>query len=207
MVYTDSARAQRLLLFWSDLWKPQGLPAPPCEPLLQAYDHPRRAYHNLEHLEDVLQWTVGLPISAAERQLLQVALFYHDVVYESRRGDNEAASAAWAQRDLRALNYPATAEVVALIMDTRHDSEPATELGKWMVDVDLSILGSSTARFDRYNEAVRAEYRWVPWFLYRSRRRQVLRAFLARDAIYATPFFRERLEAAARVNLERATRL
>jgi predicted metal-dependent HD superfamily phosphohydrolase len=203
----DSARAQRLLLFWTDLWRRESLPAPQGEPVLQAYAGAARAYHNLEHLEEVLDWTRQLPVEEPVRSHLQIALWYHDVVYDSRRGDNETASAAWAQRDLSAVGYAATAEIVGLILDTKHDREPASSAGQWIVDVDLSILGASSDRFDRYNEAVRAEYRWVPWFLYKRKRRDVLRAFLQRPSIYATEFFKERLEAAARLNLERAIKL
>ena len=51
---------------------------------------------------------------------------------------------------------------------------------------------------------VRAEYRWVPGWLYRRKRKEVLAGFLARPAIYGTERFRARLEGRARENLRRA---
>lgn len=60
------------------------------------------------------------------------------------------------------------------------------------------------AVFDAYDEAIRAEYRWVPGFLYRRKRAEIQERFLARDRIYATEVWRERLERPARANLARA---
>lgn len=63
-----------------------------------------------------------------------------------------------------------------------------------LVDIDLSILGAPRARFDEYEAQVRAEYGWVPRFLFRTKRRDVLAGFLARHSIYNTPTLRESLE-------------
>ena len=41
----------------------------------------------------------------------------------------------------------------------------------------------------------------MPGFVYRMKRRSVLKAFLARPSIYCTDHFRERYEAQARSNL------
>ena len=60
--------------------------------------------------------------------------------------------------------------------------------------------------FAEYDAQVRAEYRWVPGWLYRRKRREVLAGFLARPAIYGTERFRERFEGRARENLIQATR-
>ncbi len=45
---------------------------------------------------------------------------------------------------------------------------------------------------------------WVPGFLFRRKRREILDAFLARPHIYNTTHFRERYEAVARANLARS---
>lgn len=172
------------------------------EPILQAYAAAGRAYHNQEHLSETLDWLDIIPVAPKEGALLAVALFYHDVVYNGHRSDNEAQSAAWAQKDLE--GSPWAAPVADLILDTRHAAVPQSDLGKWIVDIDLSVLGSSEERFARYDRDVRAEYRWVPWFLYKRQRRLILEGFLARPAIYATDFFRQRLETPARQNLATA---
>ncbi len=174
------------------------LPDQDSSPLLDAYAEPGRGYHNLEHLEEVLEWVDRVPLSEAEKDRLSLALFYHDAVYDGKRADNEQASADWCRRDL------GNRAEVELILDTRHSAQPFTELGLWMVDIDLSVLGSEPSRFDRYEKGVRQEYSWVPWFLFRRKRKQILLQFLERPHLYFTEFFRQRLEASARANLHRA---
>lgn len=169
-----------------------------CGPLLEAYGQPGRGYHNLEHLEEVLEWVDQVPLGQLEKERLSLALFYHDVVYDGKRGDNEQASADWCRRDL------GERAEVELILDTRHAAEPSTQLGRWMVDIDLSVLGAEPARYDRYETGVRREYSWVPLFLFRRKRKQILLQFLERPHLYFTEFFRERLEERARANLQRA---
>lgn len=190
-----SPRLDRLRQRWRNLF-----PTISPEPVLRAYNHASRAYHNLEHLEEVLEWTDRVPLPVAERELLARALFYHDAIYDSHRSDNERASADWALQD--------TGEeaLVGLILDTRHAVAPVAPLGEWMVDIDLAILGAEPSRFDRYDADVRREYAWVPNWLYRRKRRQVLRGFLRRSRIYHTDFFNQQLESSARRNLERVLR-
>jgi len=184
------------------LWADSGFP-PPSSEVLNAYCQPSRHYHNLQHLEEVLQWTLQLPLPADERCLLEAALFYHDAVYDSRRHDNELLSAQWARGELEFLGAERVEVIVGLILDTRHKTVPKSPLGCWMVDVDLAILGADWDRVHRYHQDVRREYSWVPWFLYRSQRRKLLQAFLHRPQLYLTDYFRQRLEAKARTNLAR----
>lgn len=189
----DSRRLERLRQRWRKL-----LPELDPEPILQAYAAPGRGYHNLQHLEEVLQWVDEVPLEQSEKDRLSIALFYHDAVYDGKRGDNEQASADWCRRDL------GERAEVELILDTRHAVEPASQLGRWLVDIDLSVLGAERARFDAYEKGVRQEYSWVPWFLFRRKRKQILIQFLERPRLYFTEFFRQRLEATARANLQRA---
>jgi predicted metal-dependent HD superfamily phosphohydrolase len=73
-----------------------------------------------------------------------------------------------------------------------------------LVDIDLSILGATPERFDEYEVQVRQEYAWVPGPLFRRKRGEILQAFLVRPSIYSMPWFRQRLEAQARSNLQRS---
>ena len=63
-----------------------------------------------------------------------------------------------------------------------------------LVDIDLSILGTDAARLEEYEQQVREEYAWVPDFLFRRTRGKILQGFLARQGIYATAHFHDRLE-------------
>lgn len=65
-------------------------------------------------------------------------------------------------------------------------------------------IGECLARFEEYEQQVREEYAWVPDFLFRRTRGKILQGFLARQAIYATAHFHDRLEKKARENLARS---
>jgi predicted metal-dependent HD superfamily phosphohydrolase len=139
---------------------------------------------------------------------VEAAIWFHDAVYDATRPDNEARSADLAERQLRAMGA-AEAFVVKvhdLILDTRHTSAPTSSDGRWLVDIDLSILGGEADAYDEYDRAIRLEYAHVPEEAYRVGRASVLRSFLARPAIYLTDYFRDRYEAAARENLARSIR-
>lgn len=101
-------------------------------------------------------------------------------------------------------------EVRALVRDlvlvTRHSGSPVSVDEQVLVDIDLSILGADTPRFDEYERQIRAEYSYVPGFLFRRKRKQILQSFLDRPVIYSTAVLRYRLEARARENLGRAIR-
>jgi predicted metal-dependent HD superfamily phosphohydrolase len=89
-------------------------------------------------------------------------------------------------------------------MDTRHVVSPASNDGRYVVDIDLSILGEAAERFDAYERAIRLEYAHVPDDAFRPGRATILRQFLDRPRIYGTDFFRDRYEATARANLARS---
>jgi predicted metal-dependent HD superfamily phosphohydrolase len=189
---------------WSDLGvaPPEGLRAEVAE----AWQEPWRAYHTIDHLE------AGLALLAECRNLasapaeLDLAFYFHDAVYDPKRSDNEEKSAQLAKKVLlEAGAAPELAQrIYDLVMVTRHDAEPADSDAALLVDVDLAILGAERADYDRYEQAVREEYSWVPRILFRRKRREILKAFLARPRIYRTAALHERFEAAARGNLTRA---
>jgi predicted metal-dependent HD superfamily phosphohydrolase len=195
----DSHRFRRC---WNAL-QAQGDPALVFAKLQRAYDEPHRAYHDAMHLADCLQQLDCVRDQAIAPMQLEMALWYHDAIYDPRASDNEARSAAMARRDLQAGRVlPARIEVIdELIMATKHDSAAETLDAALLVDIDLSILGRSREEFEHYDRAIRAEYAWVPEDQYRAGRSAVLERFLTRPAIYATAWFRARYEVAARRNL------
>lgn len=187
------------------VWRDLGLtPSPQLfTTLAERYAEPHRAYHTAQHIDECLAY-VDLARTECERPAeIELALWFHDAIYDTRASDNERRSADWCTRELASAGAPATvaASVHALIMATRHDAVPAGHDEQLLTDIDLSILGASRERFDEYETQVRIEYEWVPAAVFRTERAKVLRHFLSRPAIYATPFFRDRLEANARRNL------
>ena len=174
--------------------------------LADAWREPQRRYHTLQHLAECLAHLEPVRQLAEAPGEVELALWFHDAVYDVRGHDNEARSAAWAADELRAAGVAGAAatRVRDLVMSTRHAALPETLDEALLVDIDLAILGAPQERFAQYEAQVRAEYAWVDDAVFRSRRRDVLTGFLARPTIYATAHFRALLEAAARTNLERS---
>jgi len=144
---------------------------------------------------------------AAERPAeVELAVWFHDAIYETRRRDNEEKSAQWACDSALAsgLSTASAAHIYDLVMVTKHNAVPFGRDAEVLVDIDLGILGTEAARFDEYENQVREEYSWVPWPLYRRERRRVLHEFLSRQAIYCTEHFRASYEAQARENVARS---
>ncbi len=66
--------------------------------LVAAYTAPGRHYHNLAHIEDCLAALARVEnLSPREREILSEAIWWHDVVYDATRADNEELSAQLAE--------------------------------------------------------------------------------------------------------------
>ena len=190
---------------WQHAW--QGLGATPPAGLLQAllaaYAEPQRRYHTRQHLAECLAHFEAVQNRAQHPAEVELALWFHDAVYDIKGKDNELRSAQWAAQ---ALGEAGLAEAICgrvheLVMATRHEVLPEHDDARLLVDIDLAILGADSERFAQYDAQVRAEYAWVPWPIYGIKRKQVLQGFLQRKAIYATPYFHARLEQQAHANL------
>ena len=174
--------------------------------VLARYREPQRHYHTVHHLDECFERWPEIRAHPAHPAEVEIALWFHDAIYDTHRADNEALSAALARDTALGLGVAAgpAQRIADLILCTRHAVEPEGPDAEALVDVDLSILGAASARFDEYERQVRREYSWVPEETFRKRRAEVLRQFLARSHIYSTRAFRERYEPAARANLERS---
>ena len=69
------------------------------------------------------------------------------------------------------------------------------------MDIDLAILGASSARFLQYEQQIRQEYSWVSIDTYTVKRAEILHHFACQKPIYKTPYFQQRLEKMAQANL------
>lgn len=156
--------------------------------LAAAYGADGRFYHNLSHIEHTLDVAEQLREVAVDFTAVQLALWFHDVVYNPRRSDNEAESAAYAERVLRPFGVPddLLAKVRTLILATQTHEASNDPDGWVMLDADLAILSAPPAQYDAYAQAIRQEYSFVPEEAYVVGRTAVLQKFLARSPFYCT---------------------
>jgi len=173
--------------------------------LVAAYADTSRHYHNLAHVAKLLAQVARFPVRDAP--VLNLAIWYHDAVYNALRHDNEAKSAEMALKFLQETNLaPArqvrVAELIRRTQDHTQPQPPNDADLLLFLDADLSILGAPEAAYWDYARQVRREYHLVPDLLYRPGRRQVLAKLLAAPVLFHTPTLRAELDAPARRNLQ-----
>jgi predicted metal-dependent HD superfamily phosphohydrolase len=177
--------------------------------LEQRYSEPHRRYHTGEHIRAVLSdaaWIAdALSLTEADCALLTLAACAHDVVYDARPGDDERVSARWASCALSraGVGDDAVRRVAQLVLSTlAHEALAGDPVAAALLDADLAILGAEPAVYDRYAQAVRAEFSSVPDDLWRAGRPAVLTSLLGRSSVFVTEPAIGRWEAAARANMQ-----
>jgi predicted metal-dependent HD superfamily phosphohydrolase len=173
------------------------------------YTSSRRHYHNLHHLQALLQFCETYAGQLQDPDVIAFAVFYHDIIYNVLRKDNEPRSAGLTVKRLLALGVPAVkVEQVKIFIEATQthtvssDVTNTTDL-QLFLDFDMSILGAGWDAYEAYTRQVRREYRIYPDKLYYPGRRQFLQHCLQAAFIFQTPVFRDRYEAQARENMAR----
>lgn len=171
--------------------------------VVRAWGEPHRRYHDLAHLAAVLGLVGQLSADAPDPDAVRLAAWYHDVVYDPQRNDNEAVSAGRARAGLRGLvPDERIAEVERLVLLTAgHAVEPGDANGAVLCDADLAVLASPPEAYAGYASAVRAEYGHVPDDLFTAGRIAVLEQLLALPRLYRLPAVADSWEPRARANM------
>jgi len=169
------------------------------------YREENRFYHNLSHVKALLTLFESLKDKVSNPNAVRFSIWFHDVIYDSQRNDNEEESAKFAFEMLGKLQVGTETleNVQDLILATKHhDGSHRSHDAKLFLDMDLAILGSSEERYREYSQAIRKEYAWVTESAYREGRQKVLKHFIERDKIYFTDEMQGRYEKLARKNIQ-----
>ncbi|HEX5883428.1 MAG TPA: hypothetical protein VFY67_02675 [Pyrinomonadaceae bacterium] len=196
---------------WKNSWSELGVPITPTllhdfEDLRARYSEPHRKYHTVRHLEECFEKLAEVRTLAQHPAEIEIALWFHDAIYDTQSSQNEAESAELARAKVLMVGgtVESAARIAHLIMATRHDAVPEGNDAEVLVDVDLSILGATAERFEEYEQQVREEYSWVPESVFKKERGRILQSLLARASIFNTQLFMDRYEQRARNNIERS---
>ncbi|MEH2244696.1 HD domain-containing protein [Nostoc sp.] len=173
--------------------------------LVAAYSTPGRYYHTLKHIAHVLSTIQILQGYTNNLAAVQLAAWFHDVVYDTQAQDNEQRSADYAFELLSNLGIPKSTItiVIRLILNTKDHQAAVDDCdSQVLLDADLAILATNLVQYPEYAHAIRQEYAWVAEAEYITGRRQVLEQFLQRSHIYFTPLMSEFAERSARGNIQ-----
>ncbi|MEZ0224436.1 MAG: hypothetical protein ACAH83_07785 [Alphaproteobacteria bacterium] len=216
--------ADPLLHRWLGLWQRLGAEAPGLAEtgacIISAYESSGRFYHTRRHLEDVLQkldWARTALIATDDLaevpeqgrpvlfDTIELALWYHDAVYNAKEYDNEMKSRNLFLADGAKNGLPDHIQRdVAMLIDVTAKHRNAKRLDERILcDCDLAILGAPKAEFDEYDANIRKEYAHVPEQEYENARRRVLTGFLRQGKIFKTKAFQAEFGSRARWNLMR----
>ncbi len=178
--------------------------------IVTRYGEPQRAYHTLNHIEQLLVQFENIKHHLAKPHIIALALYYHDVIYDPTRFDNELKSAEFAIDALGPyLSTKQCRQIHALIMmtanhqlDTLVDSDKYNDAA-YLLDMDLSMLGAPWPTYKQYAKAIRKEYTHVADDSYRDGRTAVLQGLLVHPKLYLTDHYYNQLETQARANIKR----
>jgi pantetheine-phosphate adenylyltransferase len=173
---------------------------------MERYGEPARHYHTISHIAHCLRELNAVREQARDEAALEMAMWFHDAVYEPGRDDNEARSAELAGQMLGKAGVATerVRNIQDLIRATAHQ-QPAHSVDEHLIaDIDLAVFGQLPTAFDEYEQAISDEYARLSEDQFSKGRSQFVRALLQRPAIYFEAYFREKYEAQARRNLERS---
>ncbi|KAF2518632.1 hypothetical protein E0W68_07700 [Flavobacterium salilacus subsp. salilacus] len=168
-----------------------------------------RHYHTIQHLENMYNELNECHDEIADRDTILFSLFYHDIIYDTSKKDNEEKSADVAVNRLNQIEYPENKIALCRkqILATKSHTLSNNNDTNLFTDADLSILGSSWQNYEQYYKQIRKEYSIYPDFLYKPGRKKVLQHFLDMESIFKTELFRNKYENTARHNLYKELQL
>ena len=177
------------------------------ERLRARYAEPQRRYHTWTHV--LACFDARDQLTSTALPAVDLALLFHDAVYEPLAADNEGASAELLLEEGRraSIDDRVLQRARALVLATKHhEAGDGGEDACIVLDADLSILGSESAVFAEYERQVRIEYAQVDDATYAAARASILRGILARPVLYLTRRGQHLWEANARANLAASIR-
>jgi predicted metal-dependent HD superfamily phosphohydrolase len=175
--------------------------------LSDAYGHKDRYYHNAQHIGKMLGLLEQYQAKLKSVHLYYLAAFYHDIIYNALRTDNEQKSAEWAAADFQAMGIKKgdSEFVQKLILLTSGHAESDKILSHeeaLFLDSDIQILGSEFYVYQEYSKNIRKEYQRIPELIYYQKRMAFLKKMQAQKRLFNSPEFKKSYEKQARENLD-----
>lgn len=182
--------------------------------LVAAYNNPNRHYHTMEHISTMLGLLDENRENVRHANEIEIAIWFHDAVYNPKQNDNETASRVLFLdfcRDVTIEVDAAMCKLVCTLIDATvshelpnslHQRQDERKSAAFFLDCDLHILSTDKHVYDKYAKDVRLEYIHYDDETYRKGRIAVLQKLLARENLYLS-HGQSKAEAAARENMQR----
>ena len=174
------------------------------EVIERCYGEAHRRYHTPQHIDHCLgQFDLAVD-HIHDADAVEMALWFHDVIYDVPVANNELRSAElFKQLSAGRVNESFGTNVYEMIMITTHQDIPVRHDDKYIVDVDLSSFGMPWEECKRDSENVREEFAHKSDRDFFSNHIKFLQSLMDRPTFFSSTFFRERYEENARKNVRR----
>jgi len=168
------------------------------------YNEPHRAYHNLSHIYSMLMMAEEFYDFIEHNHLFDLSIWFHDIIYDASRQDNEVKSAELANELLQPfLPKSFLKDLTDMIVSTKtHTPILPFHDNKFFLDLDLAILATDVDTYKSYTKAIRKEYSIFSDELYYAGRKHIMNGFLEKNNIYFTSFFQQRFGQQAKENIK-----
>ncbi len=180
--------------------------------LKMRYREPHRSYHDQSHIDCMLFGLHSHSHAALAPEAVELAIWYHDAVYDPAATDNESRSADLLRAEMGGLADPGLVErAAAMVLASATHALPegigeadAADMSLFL-DLDLQVLGAFPDVYDAYEAGIAAEYVPVHGIEpYAAGRAAFLDGMVARPGLFLTKVFHSRFDARARDNMRRA---
>jgi predicted metal-dependent HD superfamily phosphohydrolase len=173
------------------------------------YSSKKRHYHTLQHLDNLLAQLTVIKGELENWDTILFTLYYHDIIYNSLKSDNEEKSAELAEKRMKQISI--SNDIIGLckqqILATKSHIKSTESDTNYFTDADLSVFGQPWETYSLYYKNVRKEYSIYPDFVYNPGRKRVLDHFLEMERIFKTDFFYNKFEMQAKQNLQKELEL
>ncbi|XP_078334392.1 uncharacterized protein LOC111116891 isoform X2 [Crassostrea virginica] len=151
----------------------------------EQYSEAQRRYHTLHHLEEMFRHFDQYSRKLMQPELVSLAIFFHDIIYDPKAPDNEEKSADLFLEfsgESDCLITDQADRVKQWILQTKsHNIQENSEKDlQYFLDMDMAVLGRQTEDYKIYSKQIREEYKHVPDSEYRKRRSAVCRHMFRR---------------------------
>lgn len=172
--------------------------------IIERYTESHRSYHNLSHIYSMLMMAeeyydfIGNPI------LFELSIWFHDLIYDPSRNDNEEKSAERALELLSPFLADSFLEnLKKMILSTiEHSPILKDHDNELFLDLDMSVLAAETKIYEEYTSAIRKEFNIFSDEIYQTGRISVLEKLIEGDSLFLTQFFKDNFEKQAIGNIK-----
>jgi len=148
--------------------------------IIPRWNESHRFYHNIYHLNYLLDRIYSIvDITELERDILIISAYFHDIVYNPKKSNNEQKSVD-ILNDYTQIPTNIREKCSEIIMDTSSSKTPTDELSKLFWLLDREILNSDIGDLIEYEHKIFKEYQFVPYDTYKKKRIEFLQTLIKR---------------------------